>query len=123
MLALASTTAAIIGLGGLFWLLARSVRPRVKLEPWPVEGARFRTHIPLEVTVRREWPMDSCEATLAAGVELVASARPEGAAAVTCEPISDSEFRREVFVGRPAPRDAYYLSVKVEQLRACCVAI
>ena len=93
----------------------------MKFEKWPQAGARFRTQLPMEVTVMREWPMDSCEATLAVGVQLEANARPERATSVICKPILAGEA--QIFIGRPNPRDPYYLSVPVERLKTCCALI
>ncbi len=124
MIVIASIMVALIAVAGMLLLLVRSGRRRVTYEPWPQEGTRFRTQVPTEVDVRREWPMDSCEATLVVGVELVAHARPEGATAVICEPVVDSVAAgAQVFVGRAVPRDPYYLSINVERLRTCCKPI
>ena len=79
MIAIASAAVFAVIIAVLVTALFRSHRRHVRFERWPAAGSRFRTHVPMQVTVAREWPMDSCEATLAAGVELEAHARPEGA--------------------------------------------
>jgi len=122
MLTLIAAIVTLVAMVGLFFLLARARRPHVKFEAWPREGARFRTHTPLKVTVIRDWPMDICEADLAVGVELVVHARPDGAPNVTCDPISRNQSGGglPLFVDRPNPKDPYRLSVEVEGLKTCC---
>jgi hypothetical protein len=123
MIVIALAAVAAVAVAVIVFRFRRSTNRHVTFEKWPQAGARFRTQMPMDVTVRREWPMDSCEATLAVGVQLEAHARPEGATNVVCKPILDGSREAQIFVGRPNPRDAYFLSVSAERLKTCCTLI
>ena len=130
MIAIISTIAVVIVMAGLFILLARSTRQKVKLARWPLGGTRFRSNVDLEVIALTTWAAPFTggdKRVLPAGEEFTVMDTPgEGSTAVGCLPVRYDDLHQN-FVNSVDRANltysGYYLVVSIQHLRTSCTVV